>query len=209
MLYFDIVLLILLMFLSYKLWTLVQKEKEGFVIPPRHKIQKPNIRKPNMDMKMKKPTLGLFKSLFSGLKNLVKGFFKLIKYILIALIYNPIVDFINATLSFILNLPTFVINLFQNIFQIVARIIAGIIAKIIKLFKQFFYMLKTVAINVLEFPLTIFDMLSQMITIIQNFFIMIIQLPQTILNMIIGLQTQELELKNKTFTLPFVGWFFK
>jgi hypothetical protein len=149
----------------------------------------------------------MFNDMFGGILNSVKKFIQGLINIGIRVVktmFGWMKTAFKKFISTLKNFPGFLTSIFDYILDFITQVVDKTFALVGRLWKTIIRIIKTI----IKLPLKIFDIISKLIDIIINIFLMLIELPITILNFIFAYQEIGMDIMSKNPKIPFLDMFF-
>jgi phage-related protein len=149
-------------------------------------------------------SMGYVKDVFSPIIDFIKEILTIVRDIYLSIfefvksIFRGIYDFIRDLPSFLKSNFRWLIDFFRTVFN-----------KFRALFTKTFDIVKAMFKALMQIPMTIFDIFDKLLQFGVNIFMIIIQIPMSALNMIIGLQDIMMNVMTKSPRIPFIDSFFQ
>ena len=120
-------------------------------------------------------------------------------------LYNVFKGLFDQFMAIVKDVPAFLKAQFNNMINF----IQDAVTKSFSFFQKIFDIAMTIFNALIQIPMMFFDILDQLTDVFVNIFLIILNIPTSALNMVIGMQNIMLDVMNKTPTIPFMNLFFQ
>ena len=139
------------------------------------------------------PIISFYDQMMSIARNIINQLYKVWK------------GLFDQWLAIIKDIPGFLKAQFNNMINF----IQDAVTKSFAFFQKIFDIAMTIFNALIQIPMTLFDILDQLTEVFVNIFMILINIPTSALNMVIGMQNIMLDVMKKTPTIPFMNLFFQ
>lgn len=145
-----------------------------------------------------------FKNIFAPILNFYNQMMSIARSI-IKQLYNVAKGLFDQYIAILKDIPGFLKAQFNNIINF----IQDAVTKTFSFLQKIFNIAMTIFNALIQIPMMFFDILDQLTDVFVNIFLILLNIPTSALNMVIGMQNIMLDVMNKTPTIPFMNLFFQ
>jgi phage-related protein len=139
------------------------------------------------------PIISFYNQMMAIARSVIKQLYKVFK------------GLFDQYIAIIKDIPGFLKAQFKNMINF----IQDAVTKTFSFLQKIFDIAMTIFNALIQIPMTLFDILDQLTDVFVNVFLILLNIPTSALNMVIGMQKIMLDIMNKTPTIPFMNLFFQ